>query len=111
MTGDEAAQVEELKRDPRELATYLNQRQIPGVRVYPTSFTPTESNFKGVRIAWLVLKKDLTVDQAREGLRAFEAEVQKHPHKGGKLDSVEFLLPDYSFLVYQRTGPPLVSPP
>ncbi len=34
----------------RELAAYLNQRQIPGVRVYPTSFTPTESNFKGVRI-------------------------------------------------------------
>ena len=34
----------------RELAGYLNARQIPGVRVYPTSFTPTESNFKGVRI-------------------------------------------------------------
>ena len=34
----------------RELAAYLNGRQIPGVRVYPTSFTPTESNFKGVRI-------------------------------------------------------------
>ena len=32
----------------RELAAYLNQRQIPGVRVYPTSFTPTESVFKGV---------------------------------------------------------------
>jgi uncharacterized protein YbbC (DUF1343 family) len=34
----------------RELAAYLNKRQIPGVRVYATSFTPTESNFKGVRI-------------------------------------------------------------
>jgi uncharacterized protein YbbC (DUF1343 family) len=34
----------------RELAAYLNKRQIPGARVYPTSFTPTESNFKGARI-------------------------------------------------------------
>ncbi len=34
----------------RELASYLNQRQIPGVRMYPTSFTPTESVSKGVRI-------------------------------------------------------------
>ena len=33
----------------RELAAYLNQRQIPGVRVYATSFTPTESDFKGVK--------------------------------------------------------------
>ena len=33
----------------RELAAYLNRRLIPGIRVcYPTSFTPTESVFKGV---------------------------------------------------------------
>jgi uncharacterized protein YbbC (DUF1343 family)/CubicO group peptidase (beta-lactamase class C family) len=30
-----------------ELATYLNQRRVPGVRVYPTSFAPTASNFTG----------------------------------------------------------------
>jgi uncharacterized protein YbbC (DUF1343 family)/CubicO group peptidase (beta-lactamase class C family) len=34
----------------RQLAAYLNKRLIPGVRVYPTSFTPADSNFKGVRI-------------------------------------------------------------
>jgi uncharacterized protein YbbC (DUF1343 family)/CubicO group peptidase (beta-lactamase class C family) len=34
----------------RELAAYLNTRQIPGVRFYATSFTPTESTFKGKRI-------------------------------------------------------------
>jgi uncharacterized protein YbbC (DUF1343 family)/CubicO group peptidase (beta-lactamase class C family) len=34
----------------RELAAYLNARQIPGVRAYATSFTPTESNYKGVHI-------------------------------------------------------------
>ena len=45
----------------RELAAYLNQRQIPGVRVYPTSFTPTESNFKGVRIEGVRFE----IDQSR----------------------------------------------
>lgn len=34
----------------RELAEYLNARLIPGVRAYPTSFTPAESNFRGRRI-------------------------------------------------------------
>lgn len=32
----------------KELATKLNARSIPGIRVYPTTFTPTESNLKGV---------------------------------------------------------------
>jgi uncharacterized protein YbbC (DUF1343 family) len=31
----------------RELATALNSRKIPGVRVYPTRFTPNDSNLKG----------------------------------------------------------------
>lgn len=34
----------------RELAAYLNKRQIPGVRVYPVRFTPTDSLFKGKSI-------------------------------------------------------------
>ncbi|MBC8065057.1 MAG: DUF1343 domain-containing protein [Chlorobia bacterium] len=39
----------------RELSAFLNARILPGVRFYPTSFTPTESRFKdkwieGVRI-------------------------------------------------------------
>jgi uncharacterized protein YbbC (DUF1343 family) len=29
----------------RELAAFLNERRIPGIRVYPTAFTPTESRF------------------------------------------------------------------
>ncbi|HML16611.1 MAG TPA: exo-beta-N-acetylmuramidase NamZ domain-containing protein, partial [Bryobacteraceae bacterium] len=33
-----------------ELARFLNARLIPGVRVYPTAFTPDSSNFKGQRI-------------------------------------------------------------
>ncbi len=31
----------------RELAAYLNVRQIPGVRFVPTTFTPTSSNYSG----------------------------------------------------------------
>lgn len=31
----------------RELAAYLNQRNLHGLRFYGTSFTPTESRFKG----------------------------------------------------------------
>jgi len=34
----------------RELAAYMNQRRIPGVRVYPASFKPMESNLKGVLV-------------------------------------------------------------
>jgi uncharacterized protein YbbC (DUF1343 family) len=34
----------------RELATALNSRKIPGVRVYPTRFTPNDSNLKGKTI-------------------------------------------------------------
>jgi uncharacterized protein YbbC (DUF1343 family) len=31
----------------RELAAYLNARQIPGVRFVPVTFTPTSSNYSG----------------------------------------------------------------
>jgi uncharacterized protein YbbC (DUF1343 family) len=36
--------------DGRKLASYLNQRNIPGIRVYPTLLTPTLSNFAGKTI-------------------------------------------------------------
>ena len=34
----------------RELARVLNARSLPGIRFYPTRFTPTDSNFKGKTI-------------------------------------------------------------
>lgn len=34
--------------DGRALASYLNERDIPGVRFYPVAFTPTESKLKGI---------------------------------------------------------------
>ena len=36
--------------DGQKLARYLNREEIPGIRVYPTRFTPTESHFKGVTV-------------------------------------------------------------
>jgi uncharacterized protein YbbC (DUF1343 family) len=69
----------------RELAAYLNQRQIPGIRVYPTSFTPTESNFKGVRIEgvrFLITNRD-QLDATRLGLELAVAIQKLYP---GKID-------------------------
>jgi uncharacterized protein YbbC (DUF1343 family)/CubicO group peptidase (beta-lactamase class C family) len=69
----------------RELAAYLNQRQIPGVRVYPTSFTPTDSNFKGVRIEGVrfeITNREL-VDATRLGLEVAGAIQKLYP---GKID-------------------------
>jgi uncharacterized protein YbbC (DUF1343 family) len=69
----------------RELAAYLNQRQIPGMRVYPTRFTPTESNFKGVRIEGVrfqVTNRDL-FDSTRLGIELAVALQKLYP---GKID-------------------------
>jgi len=67
----------------RELAAYLNSRQIPGIRVYPTSFTPTESNFKGVRIEGVrfeITNREL-VDSTRLGLELAAALQKLYPNK------------------------------
>ena len=69
----------------RELAGWLNSRQIPGVRAYPTSFTPTESNFRGVRIEGVrfqVTNREL-FDSTRLGLELAAAIEKFYP---GKID-------------------------
>ena len=69
----------------RELAAYLNQRQIPGVRVYPTSFTPSESNFKGTRIEGVrfeIVNREM-LDATRLGLEVAGAIQKLYP---GKVD-------------------------
>ena len=69
----------------RELAAALNQRAIPGVRVYPTSFTPTESNFKGVKIEGVrfVITNREQLDATRLGLEVAVAIQKLYP---GKID-------------------------
>jgi uncharacterized protein YbbC (DUF1343 family)/CubicO group peptidase (beta-lactamase class C family) len=69
----------------RELAAYLNKRQIPGVRAYPTRFTPTESNFKGKRIEgvrFIITNREL-FDSTRLGLELAAAVQSLYP---GKID-------------------------
>jgi uncharacterized protein YbbC (DUF1343 family)/CubicO group peptidase (beta-lactamase class C family) len=69
----------------RELAAYLDQRQIPGVRVYPTRFTPSDSNLKGQRIEGVrfeIVNREL-LDSTRLGLEIAAALQKLYP---GKID-------------------------
>jgi uncharacterized protein YbbC (DUF1343 family)/CubicO group peptidase (beta-lactamase class C family) len=69
----------------RELSAYLNGRHIPGVRTYPISFTPSESNFKGMRIEGVrfVITNREVFDSTRLGLEIAAALQQLYP---GKID-------------------------
>ena len=69
----------------REMAAYLNQRQIPGVRVYPTAFTPAESVAKGVRIEGVrfELTNREALDATRLGLEVLAALQRLYP---GRID-------------------------
>jgi uncharacterized protein YbbC (DUF1343 family) len=69
----------------RELAAYLNGRHIPGVRVYPTSFIPNDSNLKGQRIEGVrfVITNREVFDSTRLGLEVAAAIQQLYP---GKID-------------------------
>jgi uncharacterized protein YbbC (DUF1343 family) len=69
----------------RELAALLNQREIPGVRVYATSFTPTESVFKGVKVEgvrFVITNREL-LDATRLGLELAVGIQKLYP---GKVD-------------------------
>jgi uncharacterized protein YbbC (DUF1343 family) len=69
----------------RELAAYLNSRIIPGVRVYPTRFTPSESNFKGVRIEGVrfqIINREM-MNATRLGMELVAAIEKLYP---GKVD-------------------------
>ena len=69
----------------RELAAYLNRRRIPGVRVYPIAFTPSDSNFKGKRIEGVrfVVTERRLLDATRLGLEVGAALQKLYP---GKID-------------------------
>jgi uncharacterized protein YbbC (DUF1343 family)/CubicO group peptidase (beta-lactamase class C family) len=68
-----------------ELAAYLNRRLIPGVRVYPTIFTPDTSNLKGIKaqgIRFVITSRE-SFDSARFGLELAAALQKLYP---GKID-------------------------
>jgi uncharacterized protein YbbC (DUF1343 family)/CubicO group peptidase (beta-lactamase class C family) len=67
----------------RELAGFLNGRFIPGVRVYPTRFRPTSSNFSGKTIEgvrFIITNRD-TFDSTRLGLELAYALNKLYPGK------------------------------
>lgn len=68
-----------------ELAQALNRRSIPGVRVYPTRFQPTDSVFKGKSIEGVrfVIVNRETFNSVRLGLELASALQRLYP---GKLD-------------------------
>jgi len=67
----------------RELAAYLNARQIPGVRAYPTLFRPVSGNFAGTTVQgvrWLVTNRE-SLDSVRLGLEVAAALQKLYPGK------------------------------
>jgi uncharacterized protein YbbC (DUF1343 family) len=66
-----------------DLAAYLNSRSIPGVRVYPTRFQPTESRFAGRTIdgvRFVITARD-AFDSSRLGLEIAAALEKLYPGK------------------------------
>ncbi|MBP1635913.1 MAG: pbpE 6, partial [Acidobacteria bacterium] len=57
--------------DGRRLAARLNARQVPGIRFYPTSFTPGDSKYKGERCGGVFM-----VVTDREALRPVRVGVE-----------------------------------
>ena len=67
----------------RELAAFLNGRYIPGVRVYPTRFTPSTSNFAGRSIEGVrfVVTDRNSFDSTRLGLEVAYGLEKLYPRK------------------------------
>jgi uncharacterized protein YbbC (DUF1343 family) len=66
-----------------ELAAYLNRRLIPGVRAYPTRFTPASSNFAGKNVEGIrfVITSREAFNSTRLGLELAAALLQLYPGK------------------------------
>lgn len=91
--------------DGSKLATFLNARQIPGVRVYPTVFTPVTSNFANMRVQgvrFVVTDRD-AFDAVKLGLEIGFALGKLHP---GKIDWEvnRFLIGSRMVVNYLKTG-------
>jgi uncharacterized protein YbbC (DUF1343 family) len=67
----------------RQLAGYLNTRRLAGLRFYPTSFTPTDSRFKGIRIEGVRIEitEREKVQSVRLGLELACALQKLYPNK------------------------------
>jgi uncharacterized protein YbbC (DUF1343 family)/CubicO group peptidase (beta-lactamase class C family) len=74
--------------DGPRLAEALNARSLPGVRVYPTTFTPSSSKYAGelCRGVFLIVTDRDALRQVRVGLELIAAIARLH---GSKLDTAE----------------------
>ena len=91
--------------DGRQLAGVLNSRFIPGIRVYPTRFTPTASNFKGQTIPGVrfVVTDRNSFDSTRFGLEVDSALERLYP---GKIpwDANRFLIGNHEVIRAVKAG-------
>ena len=91
--------------DGRQLAAFLNRRFIPGIRLYPTRFTPTASNFKGQTIQGVrfVVTDRNAFDATRFGLEIGAALERLYP---GKVpwDTNRFLIGNHEVIKAMKAG-------
>jgi uncharacterized protein YbbC (DUF1343 family) len=87
----------------RELAALLNARKIPGVRVYPTRFTPNDSNLKGKTIEGIrfVITDREGFDSVRLGIEVAVALQRLYPGQmsyplNGKLIGSQALIKEFA---------------
>jgi len=89
----------------RELAEFLNNRFIPGVRVYPTKFQPSASNLKGQNIEGVrfVITDRNRFDSTRFGLEIGYALEKLYP---GKIpwDANRFLIGNHEVIAAGKAG-------
>jgi uncharacterized protein YbbC (DUF1343 family)/CubicO group peptidase (beta-lactamase class C family) len=89
----------------RQLAAFLNGRYIPGVRSYPTRFTPTSSNFSGRAIEGVrfVITDRNAFDSVRFGLELGYALEKLYP---GKIpwDTNRFLIGNHEAIAAGKNG-------
>ncbi len=89
----------------RELASFLNGRYIPGVRVYPARFRPTSSNFSGKAlegVRFVITNRD-TFDSIRLGLEVAYALNQLYPGKIAWQEN-RFLIANHEVLRQLKEG-------
>ena len=89
----------------QELADALNKRMIPGVRVYPTRFQPTSSNFKNQAIEGVrfVITDRNSFDSTRLGLEVGYALQKLYP---GKIDfeTCRYLIGNRTVIQAEKDG-------
>jgi uncharacterized protein YbbC (DUF1343 family) len=88
-----------------ELAASLNGRFIPGVRAYPTRFTPSSSNFKGQTldgVRFVITDRD-AFDSARLGLELAYAFEKLYPGRMA-LDANRFLIGNHEAIAAAKGG-------